>query len=179
MERFTSKILTQEEIDKNQLEYAEKFSEGDQDLKELLIWCWQNNLSTNGCCAGHQDAGYISFNFEANNFDLFIYFYECFKSKIGYDMYLSSKNHFEIYLKGTKEQTNFKEILMLLKNYKPKTNKSLKTILNGFSKNTKHCNYLKIYPYNKSLYITWSKNFDLTEYSSKNIVKSFELIDKI
>lgn len=178
MEKFTSRILTQEEIDHDQLEYAKKFSEGNEDLKQLLLWCWQNKIATNGCCSGHGDAGYISFAFKEHDFDLFLYFYDCFRTKVGYDMYFT-KNHFEIYLKGTDEQTSFKEILELLKSFTTKPNHELEGLLNIFLFNSKYCNYLKIYPYKNTLFVSWQKFFDLNQNCGEEIVKSFETINNL
>lgn len=34
--------------------FAEVFAEGSQELKNLLLFLWDNDIMTKGCCAGHR-----------------------------------------------------------------------------------------------------------------------------
>lgn len=49
------------------------FSEGNEELRELLLYCFQNGIQTRGCCAGHEREDgertmpYIGFNFNEQN----------------------------------------------------------------------------------------------------------------
>ena len=172
-----TKVFSMDEINKNQTMFATKFSEGDEDLKELLLWCWRNNISTNSCCCGHGEAGYISFNIKNNNLDLFIYFYEKFKMLPKYDMYLFA-DHFEIYLKGTHEQTNFKQVLELLKDFSKVANLEIEGLIKNIVTNNKLCSYVKIYPYKNSLFVFWSKSYNLNITPCKDIIKDFGFINE-
>lgn len=48
---------------------ANDFSEGNEALKELLMFCFENDIKTTSCCSGHngQKRPYIQFEFDDNN----------------------------------------------------------------------------------------------------------------
>ena len=60
--------LAFEEVLKDKEKYVEIFSEGNRQLKELLLLCFDNGIETNLCCAGHgeDEIGYIKFNASKN-----------------------------------------------------------------------------------------------------------------
>lgn len=52
-----------DELKNNQENFAENFSEGNPNLKRLLLTLWDKNIETVGCCAGHElETGYENAN---------------------------------------------------------------------------------------------------------------------
>ena len=47
------RVIEKEEIMRNKAYYAEKFCEGDENLKSVLMFCFDKGIETVGCCAGH------------------------------------------------------------------------------------------------------------------------------
>ena len=45
----------------NKEEIAEQFSEGDPELKKVLLELWKNNIKTVACCRGHNDKEMIEY----------------------------------------------------------------------------------------------------------------------
>ena len=42
------------EVTKDMFEKAAiDFSEGNENLRKLLMYCFENNIKTSGCCSGH------------------------------------------------------------------------------------------------------------------------------
>lgn len=50
-------------IKKRKEGFAELFSEGSPNLKKLLLFLWENNIETIGCCAGHYNERRFDLNF--------------------------------------------------------------------------------------------------------------------
>ena len=53
---------------------AKEWSEGNYELEQLLIYCLENNIVTQACCAGHENTEYsfIQFDFNENNIEALI-----------------------------------------------------------------------------------------------------------
>jgi hypothetical protein len=58
----------------NKTYFATLFAEGSESLKELLLYCFNNNIVVNSCCCGHFDnysynhkIGYVNFDVTNNN----------------------------------------------------------------------------------------------------------------
>lgn len=97
---------------------ANDFSEGNEYLKKLLTFCFENDIKTTGCCAGHKgkQEPYIQFEFNDKNIQAIlkmlkqlsvgeiIYFLKFIK-KPG----ITSK--FTIYIQNDKANEGFKQIL--------------------------------------------------------------------
>lgn len=51
-----NKLYTKEEIEKLGVDTClQEFSEGNESLKKLLHYFYNNNIETIACCAGHED----------------------------------------------------------------------------------------------------------------------------
>jgi len=74
-------VYCENELKKNKKELAKQFSEGCLELEKLLLYCWDNEILTRGCCAGHRTKrynlidkttigghGYISFDLNDKEF---------------------------------------------------------------------------------------------------------------
>lgn len=64
-----AKCLNIIEILDNKNYWADKFCENNKTLKELLLFCWGNSISTVSCCIGHEkeDAPFIVFEYNKTN----------------------------------------------------------------------------------------------------------------
>lgn len=53
---------------------AKEWAEGNYELEQLLIYCLENNIVTQSCCAGHENTKYsfIQFDFNENNIEAII-----------------------------------------------------------------------------------------------------------
>ena len=74
---FKGKDLVEfKEVLKNKNHYAELFAEGSRELKDFLLFCFNNNIETNACCRGHIDEEmiyglpqYVKFNIDNNKIE--------------------------------------------------------------------------------------------------------------
>ena len=73
---FGASVASFDVIKANESEFADIFSEGSQELKKLLLYLWDNNIMTKGCCVGHKKGffsfkkehhAYIAFRLDHNN----------------------------------------------------------------------------------------------------------------
>lgn len=177
MSHNATAVVEMNEILKNKEKYAELFCEGDKDLKELLLWSWKNSISTQACCCGHGHVGYISFQIVEKNYDLFLYLYETFRHKKGYDMYIYP-TQFGVYLKGSKEETNFVDILTILKSFKKVENSKIQELLEIIDSNNKFVNYIKIYPFSNTMFVSWNAKYDLNNLSIEEVKQDFAFFKK-
>ena len=75
--RNSERSYTQEEILKDPKYFATKFSEGNKNLEELLLFCYTNGISTFACCAGHENSinirpyANIVFNVQPEQYEMF------------------------------------------------------------------------------------------------------------
>lgn len=56
---FGKSVASFDVIKANKQEFANVFAEGSQELKKLLLYLWDNNIMTRGCCVGHKN-GFFS-----------------------------------------------------------------------------------------------------------------------
>ncbi len=174
MSRNITNVKEMDEILLDKEKYAEQFSEGDEDLKALLFWCWENNFPTLACCCGHGEgeSGYVSFRIINKNYDLFFYLYETLKNKKGYNLYIYA-THFGVILKGTKNETNFKDLLEIIKGFRPTKSESLKDILKIIENDNKFTSHIRIYPFKNSMSVNLHVIYDLNRASVEEIKKDF------
>ena len=69
------KVIDVSTLSKNEYYSAAKeWSEGNYELEQLLIYCLENNIVTQACCAGHENTEYsfIQFDFNENNMEALI-----------------------------------------------------------------------------------------------------------
>ena len=69
------KVIDVSTLSKNEYNLAKKeWSEGNYELEQLLIYCLENNIVTQACCAGHENTEYsfIQFDFNENNMEALI-----------------------------------------------------------------------------------------------------------
>lgn len=75
--RNSERCYTKEEIMQDPKYFAQKFSEGNKSLEELLLFCYANDISTFACCAGHENSrglvpsANIVFNVEPEQYEMF------------------------------------------------------------------------------------------------------------
>jgi len=75
--RNSERCYTKEEIMHDPKYFAQKFSEGNKSLEELLLFCYANDISTFACCAGHENSrglvpsANIVFNVEPEQYEMF------------------------------------------------------------------------------------------------------------
>ncbi len=50
---FPHKVVKFEDVLKDKERFLKLFSEGDENLRELLDYCFDNDINTRGCCKGH------------------------------------------------------------------------------------------------------------------------------
>ena len=70
---FPHKVVKFEDVMKDKQRFLKLFSEGDDNLKETLEYCFDNNISTRGCCKGHSyrkdSYPFIAFDISEDNYD--------------------------------------------------------------------------------------------------------------
>lgn len=75
--RNSEKCYTKEEIMQDPKYFAQKFSEGNKNLEDLLLFCYTNDISTLACCAGHENSvnlrpyANIVFNVQPEQYEMF------------------------------------------------------------------------------------------------------------
>ena len=74
MESFNTGHVVETIAEESWEQAARDFSEGNEDLRKLLLYCFQNNLETKACCAGHPErfdgvngTPYILFEYNENS----------------------------------------------------------------------------------------------------------------
>ena len=97
--RNSERCYTQEEILKDPKYFATKFSEGNKNLEELLLFCYTNGISTFACCAGHENSinlrpyANIVFNVQPEQYEMFSLLLETFsQSELSNILKLDLKN---------------------------------------------------------------------------------------
>ena len=68
---FPHKVVKFEDVMKDKERFLKLFSEGDQNLRDLLEYCFDNEINTRGCCKGHSyrkdSYPFIAFDISENN----------------------------------------------------------------------------------------------------------------
>lgn len=126
--RNSERCYTKEEIMQDPKCFAQKFSEGNKSLEELLLFCYTNGISTLACCAGHENSrnlvsyANIVFNVQPEQYEMFALLLETMsKSQLSDILKLELRN-------PTGQQILFDIGLEDLK-YKDEFFKSIKTLL--------------------------------------------------
>ena len=75
---------------------ARDFSEGNENLRQLILYCLQNNINTIGCCPGataesRKDMPYLMFEFSENNKDAILKTIDQFSNEQGVEMSFTSQ----------------------------------------------------------------------------------------
>lgn len=121
------KIITREQLAKMSDEQIEKmattYSEGNSELKELLMYCAKNQIPTYACCAGHPDKNehpYVGFILDDNTNDIFSRIFSKTLEKSHITISKSDGySRFSIYGSNEHpEELNFKEIKNTIEHYK-------------------------------------------------------------
>lgn len=100
---------------------ARDFSEGNESLKKLLLYCFENGIQTRACCAGHEDkkqSPYITFEFNEKNLQAIIKIIQRFanqsKAWMSFTKQPNVVSSFEIHLDKDKKDEIFNDILECL-----------------------------------------------------------------
>ena len=118
------KVITREQLAKMSDEQIEEmaitYSEGNSELKELLIYCAKNQIPTYACCAGHPEKNehpYVGFILDGNTNDIFSRIFSKTLEKSHITISKSDGySRFSIYGSNEHpEELNFKEIRNTIK----------------------------------------------------------------
>ena len=100
---FGKSLSSFDVIKSNRQEFAEVFAEGSQELKNLLLFLWDNDIMTRGCCVGHKK-GFFPSKKEHHA-------YVVFSLNLNYSQLRAFRNRVMDHLSGTSSSYDFSVLL--------------------------------------------------------------------
>lgn len=130
-------MTSKEDVFKNKENYANIWCEGNEDLKQVLLFLWNKNIWTCGCCSGHNGLkrAYVGLEIEDNH-DTILKLLSSIEKENIIISFMTSKLKKIVSIKGN-DKDIFKLILMAKYQENDKIlEKAMRYVLNSNSKYT-------------------------------------------